>query len=538
MNLSCAAWLVGWILVLRAPFAAGGESPSGRRFALIVGHNLGAASDEPLRFAEQDAQRFREILTQLGSVPEQDAILLQGGSAADLRQALARLDRTMRSRAGAGLATVIFYFAGHGDDQNLHLGSERFPRTELDTVLAALPAELVLAFVDACQTPLTGRSLGVRAGPSFDVGVVQPGAPRGVVMVRSSQSGEPAYESDQLEGAVFSHYLRSGLRGAADADQDGKVSLAEAYAFASRSTILYSARGSALIQHPSYQMELKGSGELVLTEPERASAVLEFPPGAQGERYLVYRKPSGAVLAEIVPTVDRPVRLAVPAGRLMIQRRLEDRCQVAEVDLPFGGRRVLRTEGFVELPSEEVTRMGGRLDLHPLSLSAAYAFRSDFPAGNAVFRQGPSVELRRRFGQVQVGLGLGAWYASYDTMNRGVWEAAYELSAPVAWQIAIGVTALDLGVRISAQTVYQRRWWPDRQRLEQLGIAVPPTTEHYALGFGAVAEIGWSVPLGDVWQIRIRGFGGVLALKLTEGDTAYVRAMPSVGATAGLTMLF
>ena len=39
-----------------------------RRFALIVGENRGNTGDETLRFAEDDAQRVRDVFVEVGEV--------------------------------------------------------------------------------------------------------------------------------------------------------------------------------------------------------------------------------------------------------------------------------------------------------------------------------------------------------------------------------------------------------------------------------------------------------------------------------------
>jgi hypothetical protein len=52
----------------------------------------------------------------------------------------------------------------------------------------------------------------------------------GVVWLSASETGEAAQGSDELRGALCTHYWVNGLRGAADGD--GRVTLAESYDFA------------------------------------------------------------------------------------------------------------------------------------------------------------------------------------------------------------------------------------------------------------------------------------------------------------------
>ena len=51
-------------------------------------------------------------------------------------------------------------------------------------------------------------------------------------------------ESDLLGGSYFSHHLASGLLGDADRSADGRVTLAEAYAYAYERTVADTASSS------------------------------------------------------------------------------------------------------------------------------------------------------------------------------------------------------------------------------------------------------------------------------------------------------
>jgi hypothetical protein len=51
-------------------------------------------------------------------------------------------------------------------------------------------------------------------------------------------SGEAAQEWSFLRGSLFTHHLLAALRGAADIDGDGRVSLSEAYTHAFRHTTI------------------------------------------------------------------------------------------------------------------------------------------------------------------------------------------------------------------------------------------------------------------------------------------------------------
>src|SRR5712692_10064340 len=293
------------VLISTAAGAAAEE-----RLAVLAGANIGSAEDEPLRYAEADANRFRDLLVELGDIRPDRAIVALGGSPEQLVQALIEArGRAAEIQRSGRRVVLLFYYSGHGDEDGLHLPRGTLPLAELRAEMKRIPADLRIAFLDACRAP--GRSKGVRRGPDFELAVA-PDSPQGTVEIRASSSGEAAQESEELAGAVFTHFLLSGLRGAADADGDGRITLAEIYAYTYRRTLFRSGTGPAL-QHPSIAEELAGSGEVVLTHPAQASATLEVPRG--GERYLVFATPSAAVMGEL--TGGETNRLALPPGRFL-----------------------------------------------------------------------------------------------------------------------------------------------------------------------------------------------------------------------------
>ena len=102
----------------------------------------------------------------------------------------------------------------------------------------------------------------------------------------------------------------SGLRGAADASGDGRITLSEAYQYAYTRTVAATAQMDVGAQHPEYDMRLSGMGELVLTELTPLSAVLELPAGF--ERALVIEPFRDEILAEV--SGGAAGRIALPPG--------------------------------------------------------------------------------------------------------------------------------------------------------------------------------------------------------------------------------
>jgi hypothetical protein len=267
-----------------------------------------------LKYAERDAKRIYGILTRLGGVHEEDARLLTSASADDVRRALNELEARI---AQAHDETVLFvYYSGHAKDGDLRLNDSRMPLTELRDALKDAPADVRIGLVDSCQSGAITRTKGVRSAPAFDVQQAQAAStrPRGLVLIASSSADEESQESDDIDGSFFTHYLASGLLGDADTSGDGKVTLAEAYAYAYARTV-----GETLQQHPVYLYDLGGAGDIVLTELAPARGALVFPAADEGV-YVVLDGSRKAV-AEVAKARGDQRRLALAPGSYMVKKR-------------------------------------------------------------------------------------------------------------------------------------------------------------------------------------------------------------------------
>ena len=344
--------ILGGMLALVGPAAA---APHHDTVAVIVGANLGTADDEPLRYAESDARRIRELLIELGGVRPERAILVERGTPDQVVQAINQaMGRAAEMVAAGSEVAFLFYYSGHGDDQALHLSRGTVSLAELRQLVARVPASVRVSILDACRTG--GHRKGTRRGPSFGLAVA-PDSPHGTVVLRAASVGEAAQESEELGSAVFTHFLVSGLRGAADSDGDGQVTLAELYGYAYRKTLLRTGLGAAA-QHPSLELELAGAGELVLSRLAKASGFVELPAGA--DRYLVFSQPGDTVLGEVGGDGGQ---LALPAGHFLVIRRTGGSAAIALIDLSLGGRRRLRPSEFRPVAPEELVARGGMIEL-------------------------------------------------------------------------------------------------------------------------------------------------------------------------------
>ncbi len=296
-------------LPLAAPPAQTATQPvPARRFVLAVGENRGDAADEPLRWAEADAQRFLEVLATAGGVSPGDAVALLGADADDLTRAIERLEERL-AREAAATDQLVLYVSSHADSGELHLQGTRFPVQRLLDALRRAPVQVAILVVDSCRSGVATRLKGLAPAAQGTTVRIE-AAIAGRVVISSSGSDEFAQESDRLGGSYFTHHLVAGLRGAADASGDGRVTLTEAYGYAYSRTVESTFGTAGGPQHPSYHVDLVGQGDLVLTEPVRGQSRLRIavePPGdwlvlsERGEVVAEWRKPSGPTVLVLAP---------------------------------------------------------------------------------------------------------------------------------------------------------------------------------------------------------------------------------------------
>jgi hypothetical protein len=180
---------------------------------------------------------------------------------------------------------------------------------------------------------------------------------RGHAILTSSAATEAAQESDRIQGSYFTHYLVSGLRGAADLSGEGKVTLNEAYQFAFGETLgrTVDTRGGA--QHPSYDINLSGTGDVVMTDLRQTSAALVLGENVDG-RFFV-RNERQELVVELYKPLGRSVELGLEPGGYEVHVERAAAALVAKPHLAEGGRVVLDAAQFAPTTPEATVARGG-----------------------------------------------------------------------------------------------------------------------------------------------------------------------------------
>jgi hypothetical protein len=332
-----------FMLFVACWFAAHPARCDVQRFAVVIGNDRGNSSDIPLRYAASDAQRVATVLRDVGGVQPANLVLLRNEDATTVRSTLITFnDRIRSAQASPATQTLLFvYYSGHADAQALRLGGSRFLLEELTQLVRGSAATFRLLVVDACRSGTITRVKGGRIVLPFALSDERRLQGEGMAFLTASSANEDAQESDELRGSFFTQAFVSGLLGAADVDNDGSVTLEEAYRHAHDATLRATSRTFAGTQHPTFQFDVRGQESLVLTEPganDPNRAQLEFPKGIG---FLVMVDDEfGAVVGEVTAG-NSGRRLSVRPGRYFLRGRTSDAL----------------LEGSVEIAAKEVHRV-------------------------------------------------------------------------------------------------------------------------------------------------------------------------------------
>jgi len=419
------------------------------RFALAVGSNEGAPGRDALWFAEADAQRFADALVELGQFRPEDVTVLRGPTSARLTRALVELAE--KARASRSPPLIVVYYSGHADPTGLELGAERFLYGDLSNALATMGEGVRVAVLDACHSGALTQVKGARPAP-LDFEVVREPRADGLAFITSSSASEKAQESAQLGGSFFTHHLVAGLRGAADADADGRVTLTESYRYAYHRTLTTTSESGATPQHPTWAMKMSGKGEVVLVDLREARSWLGFPAGA-GKSFLVTNEKTGEVVAEVA-TGAEGMKVALPEGRYRIERLVPGPRLSGFVELPANGGVALDEQKLTEVPVLSA-RAKGDLEARRTFLGPevwlASPVMANFGAGYGV-----GLGFRQDFPLVSLMLGLSYSQKFIDDLGFVYRFHAGTLSAAVAGRIELRMVSVLLGFKGSAAYALQQ----------------------------------------------------------------------------------
>jgi hypothetical protein len=236
-------------------------------WAVVIGIDT-YQKNRHLKYAVNDAKAFYAHLVRNNRIPEENVTLLINQEARFIRLR-SILGTHLKNKAGKE-DMVIIYFAGHGasekdvmspdgdglekyllpyDADPRDLYASALPMNEVSRIFNRIRSERLIFIADACYSGASGgRTIslaGVRANIS-DAFLDRIASGKGRVILTASGANEVSGEDDELRHGVFTYFLLEGLRGRADTDKDGIITVDEVYRYVSREV----PRATGQEQHP------------------------------------------------------------------------------------------------------------------------------------------------------------------------------------------------------------------------------------------------------------------------------------------------
>jgi hypothetical protein len=224
-------------------------------WAAVIGINK-YANVRQLKCAVNDAKAFYHHLVHYNRIPAENAFLLVNQEAT-LTKLRSTLGTHLKSKAGKE-DMVIIYFAGHGaaekdvmspdgdglekyllpyDADPKDLYATALPMEEVSRIFNRIRSERIIFIADSCYSGASGgRTIslsGMRANIS-DAFLDRIAGGKGRIILTASGAGEVSAEDEKLQHGIFTYFLLEGLRGKADTDKDGLVTVDEVYGYVSK----------------------------------------------------------------------------------------------------------------------------------------------------------------------------------------------------------------------------------------------------------------------------------------------------------------
>jgi hypothetical protein len=480
---------------LAAPAPTPGSGVRLRRYALLVGVDDGGPTRARLRYAHSDARAVARVLESLGGVAAADMVFVSDANRTAVERAFVDMEGRLKAGVQPGLRReLIVYYSGHSDEDGLLIGSDRIAYDDLRARVERAPADLRVVILDSCGSgAFTRRKGGVRRAPFLvDTSIDM----RGHAFLTSSAANESAQESDRIAASFFTHYLLSGLRGAADANQDRRVTLQEAFQFASAETLARTERTQGGPQHAAYEFELTGTGDMVVTDVRGTQAGLVLTPELAGR--ITVREQGGALVAELRKTAGNTVELGLEPGTYLIAMEQEAAHLEAQVALTSGQRADLRKLAFAQSAPREIAMARGGVPGAPAETVGAQ------PASLTPHKQMP----------VKLGLIPREDDATIDVTAFSFGFLADRAARLRGLQLSIGYNQTDEvmnGVQLTAGANYAHGTWRGVQLAGVVDLSVGSGRGVQLSGFGNGVR-------GDVRGLQLSG-----GVNLVDGEARGVQ---------------
>jgi len=476
------------------------------KFALVLGNNQGYETQAKLRYAERDARKFYRVLTELGGFLPDDTLLLLNADAARVRQALRQIEKRLseyKQKSGDKTLLVIFY-SGHAEGQSFELGSSSLAFSELASFLRSSSADVRIAFLDSCQSGQLITAKGGHRGAAFNIRVTDEITSKGYAMITSSAQNELSQESAELRGAYFTHYLVSALRGAGDFSGDGRVTLDEAYRYVYAHTLAHTAATVGGSQHPMYEFELHGRGEIVLTRIGPKRSCIATKTLAAG-RLILLNDTGDTIVAEAETAPDKTTLVAVQPGSYQVYLLTPNgRAQIAKAEVISGQTVQLNSYDFHPVVLETAASKGGLFNREETDWTSRLSI-------GPLWRAWPLQGAFSSYGMTLL----------YRLQMVGPWESVAKLAWTTRGDVGVSTDYHDIGLLVGVGYLFPVYWSSFRINLlggyEQLFQSDWDGEARYSSGFNYLGLFGVEIASGVFFTTLDLGAGGRVFRVIDKG---------------------
>jgi hypothetical protein len=214
--------------------------------AVVIGISKYQNQTLNLKYADRDAQSFYNFLTNVNWLGlSRDRVEFIANEKATRAEIIKRVNATFR-RADHDDLVILYmachgspdesgeevFFLGHDTDLNNIVGTA-VRQAEIEWAMKGSRAGKILLIADACHSGGIGYGLGKRSIPEATNRLIRriTKAKDGVAVLSASTASQFSREDERWGGGhgVFTYYLIIGLKGAADRNNDGYVTIREIY---------------------------------------------------------------------------------------------------------------------------------------------------------------------------------------------------------------------------------------------------------------------------------------------------------------------
>lgn len=337
-------------LLWMASLTPGPEPQTRQRYAIVIGENHSEdPTESPLRFADDDALATHRLLSEAGVKSvlltrldedtkrlHPDAKPAAPPSLAIVFERFEALVREIAEQKEKGRESeLLFFYSGHGNVERgegyVVLDDGRLTRRDLfEKLLDRSAAVSSHVIIDACRSYFLvfEKGPGGRRRPALPSFLMGSRRRTNIGFVLSTSSDRESHEWARFQAGVFSHEVRSALRGGADANADGRITYGELGAFIARANQAIpnaEFRPDAIVIPPGDAAGDLSQPILSWNEPRTRLSVA----GVEGLGHIYLENAEGSRILDAHPKEGEILVLRLPPERPLFLRKADGSAEYA-----------------------------------------------------------------------------------------------------------------------------------------------------------------------------------------------------------------